>query len=127
MLKNCYRIFFLFFIFIKNFLLAEIIEVKSFHEILNYLPSQKQASVFFVFDIDDTLLNTKQMLGSDQWFLDRISIYQKMQYPVQEAFEKTLAEWEGVRHLTQMELVEDQINNIIAQMQEKHATILGLT
>lgn len=47
-------------------LVAEIHEIKSIREVLNYLDPQEAQVV--VFDIDNTLLCPAQDLGSDQWF-----------------------------------------------------------
>jgi hypothetical protein len=77
-------------------------------------------------DIDDTLISPIQMLGNDSWFDYRIKQHQeKMDFSL--ALEKTLAEWEAIRHLSRMELVETETKEIIAWLQEKKIPIMGLT
>lgn len=103
-------------------LFAQIQEISHFHEIEAYADSNTLVLV----DIDDTLLVPAQMLGSDAWFEHRLGSYSK-EYKFEVALEKTLAEWEAIRHLSQMELVEPEIRTVIASMQEKKIPIIGLT
>lgn len=100
---------------------AKIIEIKHFSESVPYLIKD----TLLVLDIDDTLLVPKQMLGSDMWFQDRIK--QQKELPPAEAFEKTLNEWEGIRHFTQMQIVEPGMQKTIEGLQKKEQAIIGLS
>jgi Protein of unknown function (DUF2608) len=102
---------------------AEIVETKHFKEITSYVTPETLVLV----DIDDTLLITHQMLGCDEWFKYRIEKYQKEGLSFSGALEKTLAESEAVRHLTQMHLVESGTDKIIQSLQEKGVCVMGLT
>ena len=110
-----------FFIFIYSSIGAKIIEIKHFSESIPYLTKD----TIFILDIDDTLLVPKQMLGSDMWFEDRIK--QQKGLSSTEAFEKTLNEWEGIRHFTQMQIVEPGVQKIIEELQKKEHLIIGLS
>lgn len=102
---------------------CEIFEIQHFQEIYSFLTPD----TLIILDIDDTLLNTKQMLGSDEWFKLRICQHQKNGLTSHESFEKTISEWEAIRHLTQMELVEPGIDKIIQDLQNEGFLVMCLT
>jgi phosphoglycolate phosphatase-like HAD superfamily hydrolase len=110
-----------FILFFHSLLSAEIFEVKHFAEIKTYLLPE----TLIILDIDDTLLVPKQMLGSDEWFQRRLKYHEKEE--AKDALEKTLAEWEAIRHLTEMELVEPGIETIIHQLTIDGYPIMCLT
>lgn len=93
---------------------AKIIEFDSFKN----LASHVKPDTLLILDIDDTLLITKQMLGCDEWFLHRKNKH---------GLEKALAEWEGIRHLTEMEIVEPGSDIIVRSLQDQKFCIMGLT
>ncbi|PWU16514.1 MAG: hypothetical protein C5B45_00300 [Chlamydiae bacterium] len=111
-------LFFSIALFICSSIDAKIIEINYFNESIPYLTQD----TLFILDIDDTLLVPKQMLGSDMWFEDRIK-----QQKGSEAFEKTLNEWEGIRHFTQMQIVEPGTQKTIEDLQKKKHIIIGLS
>ncbi len=102
---------------------AKIIEAGHFKDLLAYA----DADTLFILDIDDTLLVPEQMLGCDEWFQCRMSFHQKKGMDAKNALEKALAEWEAVRHLTKMEIVESGTEKIIHNLQARHLPIIGLT
>ncbi len=113
--------FFLFLISISC-IWAKIVDISSFAEMLPYVNKE----TLLVLDIDDTLLVPKQMLGCDEWFQSRIQQHQ-VHCLKEHAFHKALAEWEGVRHITDMELVEDSIPHVLSSLQEGGCLMMGLT
>ncbi|MGL4540488.1 MAG: DUF2608 domain-containing protein [Candidatus Rhabdochlamydia sp.] len=113
--------FLLFFIISFGSIDAKIIEIKHFCESIPYLTKD----TLFILDIDDTLLVPKQMLGSDTWFQERIK--QQKGLSATEAFEKTLNEWEGIRHFTEMQVVEPGMQKTIEALQKKGHLIMGLS
>ena len=106
-----------------TFIEAKIIETGHFKDLLTYA----DADTLFVLDIDDTLLVPEQMLGCDEWFQYRMSFHQKKGMDTKNALEKALAEWEAVRHLTKMEIVEPGTEKIIQTLQARSLPIIGLT
>lgn len=100
-----------------------IIETPRFQEIISHVTPK----TLVVLDIDDTLLIPNQTLGSDVWFLHRIKQHEQKGMPRSEAFSKALAEWESIRHLTQVKLVEEGTDKIIANLQAKGVACMGLT
>jgi hypothetical protein len=102
---------------------AAIIEIHNFREVAPYLTK----NTLLILDIDDTLLIPKQMLGSDMWFQSRVEQQKALGLSPVEALEKALNEWEGIRHFTEMQLVEPGIEKIIDDLQKKGHIIMGLT
>lgn len=114
-------IFFTFFCFL--FLYGEIIEIQTVDEMLPFLEEE----TLFIFDIDNTIMEPTQTLGSDQWFYHRKDQYLKKGYSPQEALESALAEWMSVQNLTRVKLVEEKIAAIIASLQHEKKGLIGLT
>ncbi len=102
---------------------AKIIETQNFKEIKNHITK----NTLILLDIDDTLLIPTQMLGCDLWFIDRLNQHIKAGLTKAEALERSLAEWEAIRHLTKMDIVEEGTEGIVQAMQEEEYTIMGLT
>jgi hypothetical protein len=101
---------------------GKIIECQHFNEIYEHIDKE----TLIILDIDDTLLIPEQMLGCDEWFLTRLRHHQKHLLP-NEALEKALAEWEAIRHLSSMMLVEPNTDTIIEDLQNNHYQVMGLT
>ncbi len=102
---------------------AKIIEADHFKDLLAYA----DADTLLILDIDDTILVPEQMLGCDEWFQHRMKSHQKSGMDTKNALEKALAEWEAIRHITKMEIVEAGTEKIIQDLQAKRAAIIGLT
>jgi hypothetical protein len=102
---------------------AKIIEVSSFKEIVAHV----SPDTLILLDIDDTLIIPKQMLGCDDWFNSRIAMHKGDGMDQSTALEKALAEWEGVRHITEMKIVEPGTEHIVSSLQQNGYHIMGLT
>jgi len=102
---------------------GEIFEAKSFKEINSYLVP----GTVIILDIDDTLLVPVQMLGCDEWFQRRLFYHQQAGFNTSESLEKSLAEWEAVRHLTKMTIVEPGTEKVVHKLQEQGYAVMGLT
>ncbi len=104
-------------------LTAKIIEIKHFNEVVSFV----QGGTLLILDIDDTLIVPKQTLGSDVWFLHRVKEHEKAGMSKNDAFLKALADWQAVRHLTEMQLVESGQEKMIEEMQNQGVMMMGLT
>lgn len=100
-----------------------IIETPHFKDIIDHVTED----TLVILDIDDTLLITKQMLGCDEWFMHRMKEHQANGLKSSNALEKALAEWEAIRHLTEMEIVEPGTEAIVAGLQKSGYQVMGLT
>ncbi len=104
-------------------LFGKIVEVQNFRELLSHI---KKDSLVLL-DIDDTLMIPVQMMGSDVWFQHLWERYQKQGLSRADALEKSLAEWNAVRHVTEMEVVERGTQELVEKMQKEGFTVMGLT
>jgi orotate phosphoribosyltransferase len=102
---------------------AKIIETAHFKDLHTHISKDS----LIILDIDDTLLITKQMLGCDEWFMARLQEAEQNGLTKNQALETTLAEWEAIRHLTKMEIVETGSDAIIKKLQDEGYTVMGLT
>lgn len=116
------RLLFLLFLFCCSTASCEIVEIKSFKEIHSHLASD----TIIILDIDDTLLVPVQMLGCDEWFQSRKRFHQQAGFNPSQSLEKSLAEWEAVRHLSKMKIVEPDTDEIVRKLQEDYY-VMGLT
>lgn len=103
-------------------LFSQIIETEHFSSIVQYI----EEDTLVLLDIDDTLLIPVQALGTDVWFCARLNQYKETLSP-KEALDKTLAEWEAIRQLTKVKIVEEGTERIISDLQSKNIPVMGLT
>lgn len=106
-----------------SFLQGEIIETAHFKEITNHV----HPDTLVILDIDDTLLIPAQTLGSDVWFISRLNQHLQTKKDYHLALDRALAEWEAIRHITDVKIVEEGIQEIIDSMQKNQVVMMGLT
>ncbi|MCC5831983.1 MAG: DUF2608 domain-containing protein [Chlamydiales bacterium] len=116
-------IFLSFCLFLATLLQAELIETFHFQEIQKHLCSD----TLILLDIDDTLLIPVQMLGCDEWFESRLEYHRNQGLNKSDSLEKSLAEWEAVRHLTKMRVVEPGSETLISDLQQQNYKVMGFT
>jgi len=102
---------------------GEIIEIKHMNEIHPYV----QPNTFIVFDLDNTLIEPTQELGTDQWFYYQFLKYQKDGMPVAQSLDKALAEWHAIQLLSPVKIVEQGSAEIIKALQKQNFPMIGLT
>jgi hypothetical protein len=102
---------------------AEIFETAHFSEILRFV----KPNTLVLLDIDDTLLIPTQTLGTDAWFIYRTKQHEKSGLTYQDALEKAIAEWEAIRNITDIQIVEEGTDQIIDTLQKKNIAVMGLT
>ncbi len=103
---------------------AEIREIKSMKEILKEVDSQ----TLLVFDLDNTLMEPLQSLGSDQWYYYIIKKYKEVdKLTDQEAYDKSDKVWNQSQWLVQVKAVESFTPDLIRKLQKKKVKMMGLT
>jgi len=117
-----YRLLSLLFIFATS-LHAEIIEIMHIDQIYNYL----KPNTLVVFDIDNTLIEPVQSVGTDQWFHHRIAYWIDRGMEPELALEKALADWMAVQNISQVKLVEPNTAKIVRHLQDRNFVVMGLT
>lgn len=114
---------FFFFLLMIAPVVGAIHETSQFEEILTHVDE----NTLVLLDIDDTILIAPQMLGTDAWLNHQIRERTKDGVDPAEAFTKSLLEWQAIRYITEMELVEPDTGDIIRQLQAKGGHVIGIT
>lgn len=108
---------------VSCFLQGEINEVLHFEELKKYVTPD----TLVILDIDNTLIEPVQTLGSDQWFYHQFEGYVNAGMSKSKALEKALAEWTAVQSITKVKTIETNIAAIVRTMQEEGFQMMGLT
>lgn len=84
-------------------------------------------STLIVFDIDNTLLEPVQALGSDQWAWGRLKELKAKGLSESEAFQQTMKEWREVHAITKVRSPESMTPELIQELQNKGYPLIALT
>lgn len=106
-----------------SILSSKIIEINNIDEIKPFLNKK----YLIVFDLDNTIMEPVQELGTDQWFCYYFQECIKQGLQKKEALQRALREWSAIQGFTQVKLVETQIRDIINDLQTKNITTMGMT
>ncbi len=102
---------------------GQILESQKIRDVVEH----SNASTLIIFDIDNTLVEPVQELGSDQWFRYRIQRYETTGLPHQDAIEKALAEWIAIQSITSIKTVEEDTATVVQELQDEKFVVMGLT
>lgn len=94
----------------------------SIKSILNHC----QYDTFVVFDLDNTLVESTQDLGSDQWFVRLMEEAYRLS-PSKETIEFVIAIYYAVQHQASLQVVETQTINLLTLLQDLNIPVLVLT
>lgn len=112
-----------YFIFFISLCSGENFEIETMDDIYSHITKE----CLVIFDIDNTLLEPAQELGNDQWFYARLNYYKKKGLNHTIALDKALSEWHSIQNVTKVTPVENHTYSIVASLQDKGQTIMGLT
>lgn len=104
-------------------LFALIRECSSIQETLE----EAAPDTLLIFDLDNTLYRTKQMLGSDEWFYEYYMSQQRKLKDKDEALASCLDLWHAIQAVTQVQPMEPSTAAIIRQLQDQGFTVMALT
>lgn len=110
-------------LFLSATLSAEIVEIKHMDELNRYL----DGNTLIVFDIDNTLIEPVQTLGSDQWFEHRVKELVEQGSTLDDALTETRYEWNSIQGVTQVSAVEEQTAPLVKRLQQEGYAVMGLT
>jgi len=102
---------------------SQIIETNTFADLLKFI----KPNSLILLDIDDTLMECVQTLGSDRWFNSRIAFYKKQGIEDQRALDTALMDWVSVQCLTKVKIVEPGNDKVVRRMQDEGFHVIGLT
>ncbi len=120
-MRRVLTLFFCF--FVSQVLFSEIIEISSMDEISSHITKDS----LVVFDIDETLLTTKQTLGGDIWFRKTWESLAKEGYSTEGALAKILPTYMNLQVQTEVKPMELITSALIHKFQSQGITVIGLT
>lgn len=100
-----------------------IVEIVTFSDLLKYA----RPNSLVLIDIDDTLIEAEQTMGTDRWFIWRQEYYAKQGVDPELGFNKALLDWMAVQCLTRMKLTETGTDLAVKQLQNSGIVSMGLT
>ena len=118
-----YPVIFMLFFVLYSGVFSDIIEVKYFKEIASHIDQE----TLVVFDLDNTLIQTSQTLGSDQWFSKEIERNIEKGMEFNDALEMALEIYVPVQNKTSVTLVEEGITEFIDDLKDQGNSIIALT
>lgn len=100
-----------------------IFESKKIESIFDFI----DLDTFFIFDIDHTLIETQQVIGSSHWekHLKHRLIDQGFSH--EEAANRSCSLWKKIQKVTSVQTIEQGIFRLISYLKEREIPILGLT
>lgn len=102
---------------------ALIIETSDLSSVFTHL----EENTLYVFDLDNTLIEAAQHLGSDQWVVHQLNHLTKQGISLDDALNQVLPRWVEVQHRTMMQLVDPMIPDLLHQLHEKQVPVIALT
>lgn len=102
---------------------AKIYEIKTMAQILPVVDQ----NTLVVFDIDNTILEPTQTLGSDQWGMSEISRFKTQGYDPRTAKDMGVARFAQVQLKTAVQAVEKITPSLIHHLQKNRVRVLALT
>lgn len=100
-----------------------IVESNTLSDLLPYLDS----NTLIVFDIDNTIIEPAQSLGSDQWAWNRLKDLKTKGLPEPEAVRQVSSEWQQIHTITKVKTLEENTPKLIKYLQVHHYPMMALT
>ncbi len=106
----------------------KIVEAPSIQDIYKYIkPNEFNAKTLVVFDIDNTLLYPKTLIGSEQWFYAMVSKFEAEGMTTQEAINAILPQSFELLEYIPMDPVEPVTVPVINDLQQRGLVTIALT
>ena len=121
-MKKFYQLF-LVLLVLTSQLFGQTVEIKKMTEILDTVTEDS----IVIFDLDNTIMEASQTLGSDQWFDHRIGQLKNQGLAVEAAVEQSVSEWVEINRKGKVNLVEKSTPGIVRSLQDSGIPTMGLT
>jgi hypothetical protein len=117
------KLFFWNVLFLFSSVCAEIVQIRNIDECKDLIKPE----MLLVFDIDNTIMEPVQLLGSDQWFSYQIEENIKRGMSKQEGVMLALGQWVSIQNKTKVKPVELSTAQFIENLQKGGWKVMGLT
>lgn len=84
-------------------------------------------NTLLIFDLDNTVMESSQMLGSDQWYGYLVRAYQERGLTKEDAVDRAIAQWIVIQRTSEMQPVERATPTLIRAMQQSNVRVMALT
>lgn len=108
---------------LSNLTEAQIIESDDITHLLTHIDEKS----LVIFDLDNTLIEPKQLLGSDQWVGYKINHLIASGIDPQEAVEQVVTCWFSVLSYSEMVMVDPRAHEVLSTLHEQGIGSIGLT
>ena len=100
-----------------------IFESKKIESIVDFIDSE----TFFIFDIDHTLIETAQVIGSTHWEKHFIRRQMDQGLSYEDASKRSFALWKQIQKSTEVRTIENGIFRLVSFLKTHNIPTLGLT
>ena len=112
-------------LFMFNLSAAAVVkDISSVDEININNPSKND---LIVFDLDNTIIQSKQSLASDQWFRGYWSRLKNKGLSEEQILEKIIPVYNAAQNVTDVQIVEESVVGLINNFKTSGAHVIGLT
>jgi hypothetical protein len=101
-----------------------IIESPSISEVTKHVTDE---NTLVIFDIDNTILEAKDLRATDKWFSGMTTYAQSKGYNFNEATQIVLLPFGKAMEKTTVKAVEEKVSDVIKDLQKKGNTVIALT
>lgn len=102
---------------------SQLTEISRFSEIFSHLNKK----TLLLCDLDDTVMESKTFVGSDEWFSTKTKELERSRDSKEEALQIALKQWEHLQSVIPIQLVEGQTARDIRDLQNDDFSVMGLT
>jgi len=104
------------------------IETHQIEDILSHVGEKLEADTLLIFDLDNTLIEPHQLLGSDQWFEHHFK-QQQAAFGKENsaALTKTVQDYDAVHLRSEVRLIDPKTQLLFQQLKQLGIKMLGLT
>lgn len=103
------------------------ITINSLSEIKSVLNEQQEQSSLILFDLDNTLMETAQTLGTDQWFDKQYEQRVQCGETAAQALGNILPLYHEVQRVTSVNIIEESTPNVINELRIQGHMVIGFT
>ncbi len=102
---------------------AKVFESKKMEDALSHVTPD----TLLILDVDNTLIESAQMLGGDRWYYYSVDKFKKAGLSEKEATDKAMKTWFDLQKVTKVTAVEPKTPELVTVLQDKGVKVMLLT
>lgn len=112
-----------FLIYLTSANASTFLETNNIEDILSHINEH----TLLVFDLDNTLIEPKQTLGSEQWFMNYLKQQENLGVEKKAALKKTIVHYNAIQNASDVQLVDSKTIQVFNKTKHREVSTLGLT